>query len=205
MTIANQTDLKTAMASWLHRSDLTGNLDDFIALAEQGIFRELRLRINEAVSTGTTSSDTITFPSTWGKIERVELTSNGVRYTLDYTSPNGIEDLTISTGLPSRYTVENGSIRLIPAPASAYSYSVYYIPNLTPLSGASPTNWAITNAPDVYLAASLAQAYLFMQDDARAKEWQDICVSAIEQVKRVDHARRFPTSGGLQIKPRGVR
>lgn len=204
MTIATLADLKTEMAAMLHRAD-DGSFGGRIALAEQNILRELKLRINEATSTGTISGDTIAFPATWGRIERVEITSGSVRYSLNYTSPNGIESLTFSPSLPFRYTVEGGAIRLIPAPDTSYSYTVYYIPNLTPLANAGDSNWALLNAPDVYLFGSLAQWGLYAQDDELFTKYENLFQAAIDEVKRVDEGRRFPIAGGLQIKPRNAR
>lgn len=204
MSIATLTDLKAAMVAWLHRPD-DGKFADCIALAEQAILRELKLRINEASSTGTVAVATIAFPATWGRIERVEITYGGVRYTLDYTSPNGIEDLTVSTGLPSRYTVEAGAIRLIPAPNTSYSYTVFYVPNLLALSDTNPSNWALLNASDAYLFGALAQFGLYTQDPELFAQYQNLFQGAIDEVKRIDEGRRLPVTGGLQIKPRNAR
>lgn len=204
MSITTRAELKTAMAAWLHRGD-DGKFNDLIALAEQNILRELKLRINEATVSGTTAGATIAFPAAWGRIERVEITCGSTRYTLDYTSPNGIETLTVSTGLPSRYTVEGGAIRLISAPASAYSYTVFYIPNLVALAADGDSNWALLNAPDVYLYGACAQFGLYSQDNELFQTYQNLFQGAIDEVKRIDQGRRFPISGGLQIKPRNAR
>ena len=42
MAIATYTELKTSIASWLNRDDLTSVIPDFISLAEAGINRDLR-------------------------------------------------------------------------------------------------------------------------------------------------------------------
>jgi hypothetical protein len=39
MAISTYTDLKTSIASWLNRDDLTSVIPDFISLAEAGINR----------------------------------------------------------------------------------------------------------------------------------------------------------------------
>lgn len=205
MALSNYTELKAAVADWLDRTDLTTQIVDGIALAEAPILRDLKLRVGETTATGTTATATIAIPAGLGKIERLEIVSSGVSYTLNYTSPNGIELLTYSTGLPTRYTVENGAIRLIPAPASTYTYTLYYVPNLAVLSASNPTNWVLTNAPDVYLFGSLVQVALFTMDDAAAARFGPLFGNAMDAVRRMDYSKRFPLSGGLQIKPRHAR
>lgn len=204
MAISTYTELKAAVADWLDRTDLTTQIVDAIALAEAIIFREMKLRIAETTATGTTTSATITLPAGLARIERLEIVSDGVKYTLDYTSPNGIEALTQSTGLPSRYTVENGAIRIIRAPSASYTYTLFYIPSFVALS-VSPTNWVLTNAPDVYLYGTLIQMGLFTKDDAMVAKYTPLFGLAMGSVFKADESRRLPLSGGLQIKPRSVR
>ena len=47
MSISNYTELKTSVANWLNRTDLTAEIPDFIELAENRIFHELRVPTNE--------------------------------------------------------------------------------------------------------------------------------------------------------------
>lgn len=203
--IDTYTKLQQAMTDWGHRSDLASHYPDFISLCEAEMFRELELRITEATVSGTTTSDTITIPSGLARVERLEITLSGVRYTLDYTPPDGIERLTYSTSLPTRYTVENNVIRIIPAPASAYAYTLYYIPDLTALSSTVASNWALTNAPDCYLYGSLEQLHHYSLNTEEAAKYRAMFEHALDAVKRSDESRRFPLSGGLQIKVRHAR
>ncbi len=201
MTITTRTELKTEIEAWSKRDDLTDKLDDFITLAEQVILRQLKLRTNEVSATGT-ATDTIAFPAALGTIVRLEVVIDSTRFALDYAAP-GIEYT--AAGYPNAFTVQDDAIRLIPSPSGTFTYTLHYIPNLTPLSDANPTNWALTNAPDVYLWGALMQLALYTLDDASAEKWRIAFTSAMDLVKRVDEAKRLPISGGLQIKPRSAR
>ena len=53
MAIASYADLKTSIANFLARSDLTAQIPDFIQLAEARINRELETREQEKRSTAT--------------------------------------------------------------------------------------------------------------------------------------------------------
>ena len=46
MTIATYTELKTEVADWAHRSDLTAKMDSFCILAEALIDKDLRASEN---------------------------------------------------------------------------------------------------------------------------------------------------------------
>lgn len=203
--IVDYATLQTAVASGLHRATdtlLLAEMPRFVQLAELEIFRELPLRQVESTSTGTTSGATIAIPAGTASIERISITSNGRDYSLDYTSPNGIEQL-YSADLPTRYTVENNVIRLLAPPAANYSYTLYLIPDLSPLSVSSPTNWLILNAPDVYYYAVKAQAETWSEDPQSAAASMALADKALTSIRNKDERRRFPISGGLQIKPRG--
>ena len=199
------TELKSLIAAYAHRTDLTAKIPDFITLAENVLFREITPRATETSTTGTTSSATITYPADCTAIERIEIVSGGVKYTLSYTSPNGIEALTATTNRPSRFTVENGAIRLISVPSGAYTYTIFYIPRLLPLSDALPTNWLSIQHPDAYLNAAMTECARYTNNDTLLQRYQPLMAASIDAIQREDGRRRFPASGGLQIKPRNAR
>ena len=63
MSIANYSDLKTAVANWLNRSDLTSYVSDIVMLGEAKIYRELRIRAMETALSDTIASGVIAVPS----------------------------------------------------------------------------------------------------------------------------------------------
>lgn len=204
--ITNFDTLQTAVLSELKRTgdvSLTAELPGFIQLAEAEIFRELQLRRTETIITGTTSSATIALP-VGSAIERVSITANSRDYSLDYTSPNNLRVFS-SAGQPARYTVENGIIKLLPAPNGPYTYALYTVPNLAALSASNPTNWVITNAPDVYLFGTVVHAANWTRDAEAVAIYRPQFDRALSSVQRNDLNARLPRSGGLQTKPRGNR
>ena len=204
-TLSTYTDLLNRVSEWSQREDLLALVPNFIELAEKTIFRELPLRSIETSATGTTTSDTIAQPADCLSIERLEIVANGYKYTLSYTSPNGIEALTGTTSKPSRYTVENGNIRLISPPSSAYSYTLYYIPQVLPLSTTVLTNSIFALSPDVYLFGALMELSRYIMDGEMEAKYGARFSQTLDSMKRKDERQRFPISGGLQIKTRGAR
>ena len=61
MAITTYTELKSAIADYMARSDLTGNVEDFIALAEARLNRLLKMVETDATLTGTAASRRIAF------------------------------------------------------------------------------------------------------------------------------------------------
>lgn len=207
-TVASSYNFNTLVEriiAWSHRADLEDKMQEFIELAEMEIFRELTMRSIEASAAGTTEGGAIPLPDSVSAIERVEIEANGHRYTLNYTSPNGIETLTGSTDRPTRIVVENGEIRLIPAPSGPYAYTVYYIPVLAALTASNPTNWLLVNHADVYLKGVMRQLSMYTKNAADAQFYSQELGIALNSVGRLEERKRFPIAGGLQIKPRSVR
>lgn len=205
--ITDFASLQAAVASSIHRTGdaaLLAEMPRFVQMAEMDISRNLRLRQTESTVTGTTSGATIAIPPGMDALERLSIISYGRDFTLDYTSPNGLESLSIAN-LSSRYTVENGVIRLLAPPAGNYAYTLYIVPNLSPLSAANPTNWLILNAPDVYLYGTLIQVAAWTKDDAEFARNNPLYSQAMESIRNQDENKRLPMSGGLQIKPRRAR
>ncbi len=58
MALSTFSDLKTAVANYLNRDDLTNVIPDFITLTENRINRELRARANVSRVNTTTTSGT---------------------------------------------------------------------------------------------------------------------------------------------------
>ena len=65
MAITNYTELKTAVANFLARSDLTDRIPEFIALAEARLSRELESRSQEkrANATLTANDEFVALPT----------------------------------------------------------------------------------------------------------------------------------------------
>jgi len=175
MSLSTYSDLQTSIANWLNRSDLTGNIPDFITLAEARIARDLRLRSQVTTATITTTGgiQSAALPDGWLEFENVtvvsspdiQLTYVNIQY-LDSKFPNNDY-----TGVPRVYSIEGQSILFGPVPDGVYSVSTLYYKRLDPLS-TTPTNWLLTNHPGIYLWAALAESAPFLNDDQRALTWE---------------------------------
>lgn len=192
--------LQTAIADNTHRTDLTAKIPDFIALAEAFLFRELNIRDLETSTTGTTTGGLITLPADFAYLVKVTTTYGGREYTLDYGGDPRAE--TATSGLPYGYVMESGGLRLYPMAGTGYAYTIYYGMNVSPLSGSVSTNWLLDNAYDLYLQASLIEAYRYTHDTEQEARLSSLVGPMVESVRRMIERKAQPARGGLQIKPR---
>ena len=97
-------------------------------------------------------------------------------------------------GRPNSYTIMGENILFGPTPDSVYTYSMTYYKALTALSDSAPTNWAILNAPDLYLYGALLQAEPFLMNDERVPLWERGFRQAIADLQEQDNKDRFSGS-----------
>lgn len=194
------TELQASIASALHRTDTTAHIPGFIALAEALLFRELSVKTLETSVTGTTSGGSIALPADCASVGRVTITgSSGVEVPLDYAS-NQVP----RSGQPLTYQLQAGALKLDSA-TDGYAYTLYYTPTLTALSDLNPTNWLLTNAPDLYRAASLLEAVRWTRNEEEISRLTGALPALLDSVQRLIQRSGQSLRGSLQIKPRGVR
>lgn len=184
MSISNYAELQTAIAGWLHRSDLSAMIPDFISLAEVKLNRRLRLRAMENIATGTVSA-TVALPTGYVETKALTVTSGGTTYPLEYITPNSV---VTESATAIRYSIVGENIVFVPS-GSGETYSLTYYKKFDPLSAG--VNWLITNAPDLYLYASLLEASPYIKDDARIGVWAQAVEDVIGQLTLANNGDRY--------------
>lgn len=195
----NYSDLQTQVASYLHRTDLTTQIQTFIALAESYLFRELSVKELQISADGMTTGGYGTLPSDFGSVSRVTITYGGNVRTLDYVSVPVVS--TSTGGGPSYYTLEKDQLRIFGA-SDGQTYTLYYIPALVPLSDSASTNWLLDNAFDLYLDASCKYGAKHIRDYAEVDRLDASIAAGLSSVQRFAERRGQPATGSLQIKTR---
>jgi hypothetical protein len=127
------------------------------------------------------------------------MTSNGSARLLDYIALS--EASTGTNATPGYYSFENGKLRIWGTGDGA-SYTLFYIPTITPLSNTNTTNWVLTNASDLYLYGTALEAAKYIRDDALIGTLQSMVGGIIDSVRRLAERVGRPTTGSLQIKAR---
>lgn len=160
MSIATYAQLKTAVASWVNRTDLTSIIPDFVSLAEASIRRDIRARDQLTDYTATLASEAATLPSDLLEIRHVKATVSGYPKVLDFVAES-IYDTQPEAAEPTFYTVAGNTIKVQGGSACVISYWAKY----DAFSADADTNWLLTNSPDVYLFACLVEANDYLRDD----------------------------------------
>ena len=102
-----------------------------------------------------------------------------------------------ATGVPQYYGHNAGQFEVFPSPDSAYSADLLYYAKVPTLTDAAPTNWLLTNYPDIYLYGALIHSAPFLKEDERAQTWAALYSSA---VSRVNDASSKSTASGSGLR-----
>jgi len=173
-SIIDYASLEAAIASWLHRSDLTTYIPDFIVLGEARLYRELRVRQMETALSSAISSGSLAVPSGYREMKYAYVNGAPVRW-LERKSAEWIYanyPTRSSSGTPRFFAREGDTFIFGPYPDSDYTIKGIYYKRLESLSDSNTTNWLISDAPDLILWASLCEAAPWMKDDARIGLWE---------------------------------
>mgnify|MGYP003149119415 CR=1 FL=1 len=195
MAIDSYSNLKTAIANWTLRTDLTPYLDDFIDLTENMFKREpsppnepsvggIRGKIKRATGTLTAGTDTLAIPSDFQEIYRFTLTADS-NFTVLRFADRTMIDLyhRAGSGTPEYFTIAD-TFQFDTNPDSNYDYQIMYYEAPTALSDSNTSNWVLAEYPDVYLSGCLFYAHRFIHDDEKAatylSQYQSLAWSASE-------------------------
>lgn len=186
--------LKTTVASYLARSDLTAMIPDFIRLAELRLQRDLRIRqmltVAQASTTGGTS--TVGVPTDFLEMRDIHIVANPVR-TLSYEAPNSFYRNTRSaeSGIPNAYTVLADDMQFAPIPDGTYVLQMLYYAKPPVLSDTNPSNVFLANTPDALLYGALGEAEPYLMNDARLQVWAALYDRAVNSISTSDQASEY--------------
>jgi hypothetical protein len=204
MAISNYTELQSAVADFLARSDLTAKIPDFIAIAEARLSHALRAHEMQTTSEGSLTAGVIALPSDY--IEWLSARWIGTRTAdLAYVEPDSPEwrFRYRPNGDPTMFTIMAGNVET--RPVAAGNLKLYYYQSIPDLASNS-TNWLLTKCPDIYLYTSLGEANIYMKDEARAGEYLKMANNEADKVSlaadaskfRVDPSRAADTGAGTE-------
>lgn len=201
MAITSYSELQTAVANWLARDDLTTYIPDFITLAEARIYRELKVRQMETALSETIASGVIAVPSGYTQMKFAYVDGSPIKKLERFDLERLYQEYPTRSadGKPSVYARESTNFIFGPYPDSGYTIKGVYYKKLDPLSDENTSNWLITDAPDLILFASLAEAKPFVNDDARVALWEGKYTNAKAEINKQDRDEEF---SGSVMSPR---
>lgn len=200
MALTNYSDLKTTVANYLGRSDLTSQIPDFISLAEIRLSRELRIRqmLKTATATMTPGDATVGLPSDFLEMRDIYIAGNP-RIAVSYQTPSTFSRNARAdeSGQPVFYTMRGLEFEFAPVPDAAYTLQMVYYAKPDAMSNTNPSNVFMANAPDVLLYGALLEAEPYLMNDARAQVWNTFYNVAVEKLKVSDDESEY---AGVPLK-----
>jgi hypothetical protein len=185
MALANYSDLKTFLQDMMARSDLSGNVADFITLAEARLNREIPAVETDVTLTGTIDNRRIDV-SAHSVVSPLALFLNDNGQEREITRhADGTFPYTDTSGFPSRWAMDSQSYVDFDCPLqSAYTFR-FRIRQRYALSDSATTNWLLTNHPDIYVAAALIWGGGYTKDFEYAGIFASSLRDGVESVKNV--------------------
>ena len=194
MSFATYSDLKTSIAGYLARSDLTSQIPDFITFAENRLRRELRIRqMLKSVTTSTVSGDsTVELPADFIEIRDFVVLTNPIQ-PMSYSSPSALSNdpRASEVGVPKSYTILANEFLLSPPPDGIYTLRMLYFAAPAYLSSTNASNVFLNIAPDALLYASLIEAEPYLYNDARINTWGTMYDRAIASLAKSDEQGQY--------------
>ena len=195
MALTTYTDLKTSIANWLNRSDLTTEIaGDFIALAEADFNAKLRIRQMEQIDEITINAETVTVPTGFISVRSLYILSGSTKYNVEYITPANLFKTkgSSTSGLPRVYSIESDdateSFRFAPTPDSSYTGYLQYYKAFDNLSDSVASNYILATHPAIYLYGSLYHASNFLGgiDPNQTAQWMNMYSMALERCENND-------------------
>lgn len=188
MPITTYAQLQSSIADWIARSDLTPTIPDFIVLAEARLKRGLSGTAFERETTLTANPlaanpRRLTLPTDFVEPVKLEIVESSGITLLTPQTPVSM-GYSADVGRPAAWCINGDYIDLDRPVDAAYSLNFRYRWKLA-LSDASPTNWLLEEYPDLYLSASLAEAYRYTKNPEGAALWDQRASAQIVDINSV--------------------
>lgn len=204
MALTTYDELKSSIADFLNRDDLTSVIPDFITLAETSMNREVRHWRMEKRANANLDTQYTALPNDFLEPIRMSLTTADTN-TLEMVNAFQISNLRAqnlnTSGRPVNFAILDGSIEVFPTPDAVYSLEMLYYEKIDTLNSGNTSNWILSNFPDAYLYGALVHSAPYLAEDARTNTWAALYQKAINDIN--GESERSKTSGsGRRMKIR---
>ncbi len=194
-------ELKTNIANYLNRSDLTNEIDIFIDNTEAELNRKLRVDDMIKRVTATAELQYLSLPTDWLEVINIEITTGEFRPLMQMS----IESLDVyrksidnSTGQPIYFAIVDNTLELAPTPDTSYTLQLTYYGKVDALSDSNTSNFVSTTHPDLYLYGSLKHASVFLMEDERIPLFSGQFEKALEEIRLEQEKASFGKGSLMQ-------
>lgn len=189
-------ELKTEIASFYNRTDLSSVVDTLIDLCESEMQVECKNVEFESTSTVTVTAGVATLPTDWLGGRTAQFLGSTPR-TLVYRPPEGINTAN-AAGIadPLYFTITGSSLKF--AEDGDGSVLLTYHAKFTPLSDSATSNAILANFPGAYLFGSLKYAAVYMKDIPGVSGYDALFKEQLDKIKTNNAQRKY--SGPLAVR-----
>ena len=192
--------LKTAIQDYSEstESSFVTHLDDFIKRAEERTLKSVQLDdlIKNVTGTATSDSAYLGAPTDFLAPFSLAVIDGDSNYNfLKLKHPSFIRDFTpasATTGEPKYYAeFDEDTFILAPTPNSNYTFELHYFyrPSSLTSAGDSGTTWLSTNAPNVLLYGSLAEAMVYLKNHEASPIYEQRFQEALALIKNLGEGK----------------
>jgi hypothetical protein len=194
-------ELKTNIANFLNRSDLTSQLDFFIDATEAEFNRRLRVKDMIKRATATADSQYLSLPTDWLEAINVQIDGNNFG-PLFQQSIESIDVYRKSIGSvggkPIYYALVDNTIELAPTPDTSYTLQLTYYGTIDALSDSNTSNFISNSYPDAYLYGALKHASIYLMEDDRVALFTQQFEKALEEMRLEQEKAEFGKGSLMQ-------
>jgi len=181
-------EIKTNVANFLNRSDLTSQLDTFIDLTESDINKKIKHQqmMKRAVATADSTSKYMQLPGDWISAINVELNTTEHNVLMQQSVESlDIKRMSINntSGRPEYFAITDDAIELCPTPDKSYELQLTYYADVPALSSTNAENFVSKSYPDIYIYGCCKHASIFLMEDDRIQLFQSLFDKALEEVR----------------------
>ena len=198
-------ELKTQIANYLNRSDLTNVLDDFIKHTEAEVNRKLRHKDMMKRVTAVADTQYVQLPGDWLGAVNIDIQNTNPTVNLKQISLESMDDYRTAnddpSGQPRYFAVDGDTLELAPTPNKEYTLQMVYYAELPSLNSTNTENFLSRTAPDVYLYGALKHASIYLMEDQRIPLFVQYFEKAMEEL-RMQQAKAEYHKGSLILKRR---
>lgn len=188
-------DFTNELISWTNAGISTAVASNMITLAEDRVYRELRVRQMEASTSVTITSGVVPVPSDMIEIKHAYVDSSPEQ-ALQRKSPDWIYTKypdRSGSGIPKFFAREGSNFIFGPYPASSYVVKLNYYARPTTAVNGTLTGIA-ASSPGLFLNAAMVEAEAYLGRDNRVALWESKYQQLKELVMKEDRNERFSGS-----------
>jgi hypothetical protein len=199
MALDSYTNLKTAVADLVNRTDLTSQIVDAVTLCESSLQTKCKMLEGETSATVTITAGSGLLPAGFIGMRSVYWDTDPDR-ALSYVTPDVYDAMRVNdSGDGFYYTITGSTIKT--TPMGDGSIVMTYLARFTALSGSNATNTILTNFPDAYLYGTAMHVSILTEDDAKAQKFGLLFNAICDRINQNNEDRKY-AGATLQVRAR---